>query len=45
MTTREELKAAFAAGYRERELDIREDDRVNDPIIDKAFERYMRGQE
>jgi len=45
MSDNEQLKEAFAAGYKARELDVREDDRITDRIIDRKFKTFMRGRE
>ena len=40
MTDKQALKEAFTAGYKAREIDVREDDQIVESIIDREFEHY-----
>ena len=42
---REELRQAFVAGYRARELDTRADDKLTRKIAERKFELWMKGRE
>lgn len=40
MDEKELAKKAFAAGYKQRELDIREDSAIVDAIIEREFDKW-----
>ena len=42
MTDKQALKDAFTAGYKTREIDVREDDQVVERIIEREFEHYYK---
>jgi len=42
MSEREDLFKAFEAGYKEREVDVREDNNLTERIIEREFEKWYK---